>query len=219
MDRVGKFKRGSNGYWYTRYRIGGRPIDESARTQDEALAEHLRLRREIEINAGIQPLQHAEMDELVRLYLECLPPQTSKKHRHEVHRTLQGFLQLCGRKRADGTHWLQTQQVTPAVVDYYIRRRAATSLHQGDDRDMRGWRIVRKRPVSNVTLRTELRYLSGFFNWCCRQRPPFLRENPIPLSNASAIRNDPKPHFMITDDELRALLCVCVAAGAKSPTI
>ena len=82
-------------------------------------------------------------------------------------------------------------------------------MHTGSARDTRGRRNVRTRLVSNVTLRKELTYLSGFFNWCCRQRPPFLRENTVPLSNAANIKDDAKPHFMITEDELRALLDAC----------
>ncbi len=71
---------------------------------------------------------------------------------------------------------------------------------------------MRHRPISNVTLKTELRYLSGFFNWWCRQRPRYLGENPIQLSNAANLKNDAKPHYMITVDEFRALLKACETA-------
>lgn len=209
MIRVSKFKRQSNAYWYIRYWIGGRPVDESARTHSEAAAESHRIRREIEINAGIQPLRHAKLAEVISVYMESFPPQTSRKHQHEVGRVLQGLLRLCGRRHADGSYHLQTQQLVPELIDRYVRRRLQIRLYDGENRDRKGRRIVHKRPVSNVTLRTELRYLSVFFNWCRKQRPPYLRENPIPLCNAAAIKADAKPHFMITDAELRALLKHC----------
>jgi hypothetical protein len=53
MIRVSKFRR-PNGYWYVRYWTGAQPLDESARTKSETQAETYRLRREIEINAGIR---------------------------------------------------------------------------------------------------------------------------------------------------------------------
>lgn len=211
MVRVTRFKR-KNGVWYVRYWLSGRPVDESTRTKSEAAAESIRVRRELEINAGIEPLSHANVGGLIPKYLAALPPGTSEKHRHEASRVLRVFVQLCGRKRRDGSHSLQTQQVTPETLDAFVRRRAQTQVYTGDERDRRGRRIVRRRSVSNVTLRTELRYLSGFFNWCCRQRPRLLRENPIPLSNASKLKNDARPHFMVTDAELRALLSACTTA-------
>ena len=58
----------------------------------------------------------------------------------------------------------------------------------GSRHDPRGRKVVRRKQISNVTLRKELRYLSGFLNWLCRQRPPYLRENPISLSNAKSIQ-------------------------------
>lgn len=208
MIRVAKYKR-PNGYWYVRYFLAGQRCDESAKTTSDSGAESYRLRRELEINSGIQPLQHAEVWELVSRYLESMPPQTSAKHRQEVNRVLRNFLRICGRKRADGSYRLHSQQVTPEQIDRYVNRRAHARLYDGSRLDARGRQIVRRRPVSNVTLKTELRYLSGFFNWCCRQRPPYLRENPIPLSNAAAIRNDARPHFMITEEEFRILLRAC----------
>ena len=142
-----------------------------------------------------------------------MPPKTTGKHKHEVERVLACLLRLCGRKQRSGRFRLQTQQVSPELIDRYIRRRSSVGIHDGQRRDNRGRRIVRNRPVSNVTLKTELRYLSGFFNWCCRQRPRYLRENPIPLSNAAKLKSDAKPHYMITEDELRALLEAC--AGVR----
>lgn len=208
MVRVTTFRRPS-GHWYVRYWIGGKPVDESARTKSESAAERYRIRRELEINAGIQPLKHAEMRNLVARYQGVFPPGVSTSHRHEARRILDGFLRICGRKRRDGSHRLRTEQVCPELIDQYIVRRQSMQLHHGDQLDSQGRRIVRNKPVSNVTLRKELRYLSGFFNWCCRQRPPYLRENPIPLSNASAVKDDARPHFMITEDEFRALLHAC----------
>ena len=70
---VAKFRR-SNRYWYVRYWIDGRAVDESAHTHNESAAESLRRRREIEINAGIQPLRHADLGSLIDQYLELLPP-------------------------------------------------------------------------------------------------------------------------------------------------
>lgn len=207
MVKVSKFRR-KNGNWYLRYWIAGRPVDESARAKSEAAAESFRIKRELEINAGIQPLNHAPLTDLVASYLEFFPPGSAASHKHEAERILGGFLQVCGRKGRNGHH-LQTHQVTPALIDRFITSRQSAKLHAGDRQDSRGRRIVRQRPVSNVTLRKELRYLSAFFNWCCRQRPPYLRENPIPLSNASRIKNDAKHHFMITEEEFRLLLQAC----------
>jgi len=209
MIRVTKFKRKTGGYWYVRYWLSGRPVDESTRSKSESAAESYRLKRELEINAGIQPIRHADVGRLIEEYLGSRPRHGSKKHLREMRRILDGLLEVCGRKRKDGTGRLQTQQLSPALIDRYINRRQEVQLHRGERKDVRGRRIVRCRPVSNVTLRKELRYLSGFFNWCCRQRPPYLRENPIPLSNASVVKDDARPHFMITEDELRALLNVC----------
>jgi integrase len=208
MVRVSKFRR-ANGNWYVRYWMGGNPVDESARTKCESAAERYRIRREIEINAGIQPLKHAEVSQLVGPYLESLPPKTSASHRREARRVLESFLTICGRKRRNGSSRLRTEQLSPATIDRYVGRRQGTQLHAGERVDTLGRRIVRLRAISNVTLRKELRYLSGFFNWCCRQRPPYLRENPIPLSNAPSVKDDSKPHFMITDVEFRALLDAC----------
>ena len=75
MVRVTKFKRKSNGYWYVRYWIAGRPVDESIRSRSEPTAESYRLKREIEINAGIQPVRHAALAHLLTEYLGALPPQ------------------------------------------------------------------------------------------------------------------------------------------------
>ncbi len=208
MIRVTKFQR-RNGYWYVRHWLAGQALDESTRTKSEPAAETYRLRRELEINAGIQPLRHAEIGQLIERCLEYSTPRTSEKHCHEVRRVLNGFLQLSGRRRKDGTYRLRTEQLTPETIDRYIKLRVEVHLHDGERFDSRGRRIIRRRPISNVTLRTELRYLSGFFNWCCRQRPPYLRENPIPLSNARNIKSDAKQHYMITDEEFQALLGVC----------
>ncbi len=207
MVRVSKFKR-KNGNWYVRYWVAGRPVDESARATSEAAAESFRIKRELEINAGIQPLRHAQLSDLIASYLDSFPPGSSASHRHEAGRILTGFLQVCGRKGRNG-QLLQTHQLSPALIDRFITLRQSAKLHDGDRRDTRGRRIVRRRSVSNITLRKELRYLSAFLNWCCRQRPPYLRENPITLSNASRIKSDSKPHFMVTEEEFKALLRVC----------
>lgn len=208
MVRVSKFRRPS-GYWYVRYWVAGRPVDEAARTQSEQLAESYRLKREMEVNAGIQPLRHAQLRDLVRQYMDALPPGTSSSHRREAERILEGFLQVSGRRSRAGGPRLSTDQVSPALIDRFLNRRREVRMHEGEQRDASGRRIVRKRAISYVTLRKELRYLSGFFNWCCRQRPPYLRENPIPLSNAHNIKSDARPHFMITESEFRALLEAC----------
>jgi integrase len=208
MVRVSKFRR-PNGYWYVRYWIGSDPVDESARTKSETEAERYRVRRDVEINAGIQPIKHSDLDSLIIRYLEALPPGTSASHRHESRRILEGFLEICGRKRRDGTYRLRSEHLSPELIDRFITRRQKTQLHSGLRIDARLRRIVRRLPITNVTLRKELRYLSGFFNWCCRQRPRYLPENPIPLSNAASIKSDAKPHFMITDEELRRLLSAC----------
>ncbi len=207
MIRVTKFQR-SNGYWYVRYWLAAKPLDESTRTKAEAPAEAHRVRREIELNAGIQPIQYADVGNLVDPYLESMPPKTSETHKAFSRRVLMTFLQLCGRK-GRSRYSLATQQITPETIDRWIHRRATMQPHDGTMRDRRGRKIVRKRKPSNVTMRTELRYLSGFFNWCCRQRPRYLRENPIPLSNAAKLKDDAKPHYMITEDELRKLLKAC----------
>lgn len=208
MIRVSKFRR-PQGYWYVRYWIAGRAVDESARTQSETAAETCRIKREFEINAGIQSIKYANLEDLLERYLATLPPNTSLTHRHETGRIIGSFLRICGRRCPNGTYHLRSEQMTPEVIDRYILKRQGIRLHVGERRDKRGRRVVRNHSVSNVPLRKELRYLSAFCNWCCRQRPPFLRENPIPLSNASAIKSDAKPHFMITEDELRKLLAAC----------
>jgi len=207
MVRISKIQR-KNGYFYLRYWNAGRPLDESTRTKNEAEAEAIRVRRELEMNAGFQPLQHADVGDLIARYIASLP-FSSSSHVHEANRILHGFLHVCGRKRADGPPRLQTQQLTPELIDRFILRRKQTSLHDGERRDRRGRRIVRRKAISNVSLRKELRYLSSFMNWCCRQRPAFLRENPIALSNARRIKDDAQPHFMITEEEFRALLKQC----------
>jgi len=208
MVRVSKLRR-KNGYWHLRFWMNGRSLDESARTQSEAVAETARIRREMEINAGIQPIQHGDAAELIGRYLDSLPPGTSKSHKHEARRILNGFLRICGRPRRDGSHNLQTHQITPAMIDRFIARRKTERIHDGRATDSRGRKVVRTRQISNVSLRKELRYLGAWFNWMCRQRPPLLRENPIPLSNSSRLKNDAKPHFMITEDEFRVLLANC----------
>jgi integrase len=119
------------------------------------------------------------------------------------------FLQICGRKKRDGTYHLPTEKLAPDLIDRFIGRRQSFRMYDGQTQDRNGRKIVRIRAVSNVTLRKELRYLSAFFNWCCRQRPPYLRENPIKLSNASSIKSDARPHYMVTEEEFRALLRVC----------
>lgn len=208
MIRVAKYKR-PNGYWYVRYFLAGQRCDESTKTTSDGAAESCWIRRELEINAGIQPVQHGDVRDLIARYLDAMPPKTSPAHRGEAERILNGFLRICGRKRPDGSHSLKTGQLSPEVVDRFIARRQTTKLHDGSRLSKRGWKIVRSRPVSNVTLKKELRYLSGFLNWCCRQRPPYLRENPIPLSIAAAVKSDARPHFMISEAEFRALLTAC----------
>lgn len=69
MIRVSKFRRPS-GYWYVRYWLAGRPVDESARTTTESAAEAYRVRREIEINTGFEPIRHAASEQLIGLYLQ-----------------------------------------------------------------------------------------------------------------------------------------------------
>ena len=71
MIRVSKFQR-QNSHWYVRYWMGGRPVDESARTTSEAGAETYRIRREMEINAGIQPIKHVDLSDLTSSYIESL---------------------------------------------------------------------------------------------------------------------------------------------------
>ena len=87
MIRVSKFRR-PNGHWYVRYWRGAQPLDESARTKSETQAETYRLRREIETHAGIQPLRHGDVAELIGQYLDARPPQTSDSHRGEALRIL-----------------------------------------------------------------------------------------------------------------------------------
>jgi len=211
MVRVTKFRR-SNGVWYARYWLDGRRCAESARTQSESAAESYRLRREMELNAGIQPVRYSDVEGLAKRYLGGQPVDVSPSHRREALRCLRVFLRICGRKRADGSYHLSTGQLIPEIIDRFVLRRRQVRMYDGTQRDSRGRKVVRYHPASNVTLRKELRYLSSFFNWCCRQRPPYLRENPIPLSNASSVKDDAKPHFMVTEDELRALLGVCQTA-------
>lgn len=208
MIRISKFQR-PNSRWYIRYWLAGRPVDESAKTESESAAEAYRIRREIEIGSGIETMRHAEIGDLTDFYIDAMPPGTSPEHTHEARRVLATFVRLCGRKRRDGSHRLQTQQISPETIDRFIHRRLDTPVFDGSQRDVRGQKIVRKKQLSNVGLKTELRYLSGFFNWCCRQRPRYLRENPIPLSNAGSIKRDAKPHFMITEEEFRRLLAAC----------
>ncbi len=94
MVKVSKFRR-KNGNWYLRYWIAGRPVDESARAKSEASAETFRIKRELEINAGIQPLRHAQLGDLIGPYLDGLPPKSSESHRHEARRiTEKGMLSL-----------------------------------------------------------------------------------------------------------------------------
>ena len=174
MVRVSKFRRRSNGYWYIRYWIGSTPVDESAKTKSESAAETCRIRREVELNAGIQPVKYADMADLILRYLDSFPPATSADHRHEAKRVLDGFMEISGRKSRGGKMSLRTERLTPELIDRYINRRQGIQLHGGQRKDSRGRKIVRKRSVSNVTLKKELRYLSGFFNWCTRQRPPFF---------------------------------------------
>jgi len=61
MIKVSKWKR-ANGYWYVRYWLNGQPMDESAKTKAESEAESYQLRREIELNCGIEPLCHEEVN-------------------------------------------------------------------------------------------------------------------------------------------------------------
>jgi hypothetical protein len=119
MIRVSKFRR-PNGYWYVRYWSGAQPLDESAHTKSETQAETYRLRREIEINAGIQTLRHGDVAELIDQCLDATPPQTSDSHRGEALRILKAFLRICGTKRRDGSLKLQTGQLTPEVVDMSV---------------------------------------------------------------------------------------------------
>ena len=90
MIRISKFQR-PQGYWYVRYWLGGRPIDESARTKSESAAEAYRVRREIEIDTGIEPIRHADVSELMHEYVSSLAPTASERHRHEVRRVLTTF--------------------------------------------------------------------------------------------------------------------------------
>jgi hypothetical protein len=86
MIRVSKRMR-ANGYWYVRFWANGRVVDESAKTKRESQAESYRLRREFEINAGVEPLRHADMNDPIDLYLDGLPPKTSEHHRSVAIRT------------------------------------------------------------------------------------------------------------------------------------
>lgn len=77
MIRVSRFKRGVGGCPYVRYRVGGRVVDESTKTRDEVAAERLRTKRQIEINARIQPVKYADVGDLIDRYRAALPPGTS----------------------------------------------------------------------------------------------------------------------------------------------
>jgi hypothetical protein len=105
MIRVSKFRRPS-GHWYVRYWLAGRPVDESARTKSESVAESYRVRREIEIGSGVEPLRHAEFSELMASYLDAMSPSNTKGHRRVAKRILKTFVRLCGRKHRDGTYRL-----------------------------------------------------------------------------------------------------------------
>ena len=153
MIRVSKFKRSVGGYWYIRYWVGGRMVDESTRTKDETQATHAQIKREVELNAGIQPVRHGDVGALVDRYLSAFPPKTSLSHRREATRILSGFIKLSGRKRQDGSFRLRTDQITPELIDRYVNKRPQGQLHDGTTRDVRGRRVVRYRAVSNVTLR------------------------------------------------------------------
>ena len=142
MVRVNKLKR-PNGYWYVRYWIGGQVTDESTRTKSESTAEQHRLRREMEINAGIQPIRHGNVADLVERYLEVMPPQTSAAHRGEAKRILRGFLRICGLKRKDGACRLQSGKLTPELVDRFIARRQQYQLHDGSCENRLGRKVVR----------------------------------------------------------------------------
>jgi hypothetical protein len=72
MVSVSRFRR-PNGYWYVRFWINAQVVDDSARTKSETEAERYLLRREIEIGAGIQPIRHAHIDELLPVYQESFP--------------------------------------------------------------------------------------------------------------------------------------------------
>ena len=89
--------------WAAIYFLGSHRSDESAKTTSETVAETCRIRREFEINVGIQPIQQAQVGKLASLYIDSLPPQTSHKHRHEVARVLKGLLRLCGFAPSIGT--------------------------------------------------------------------------------------------------------------------
>lgn len=86
MTKIHIAKSGrSNGYGSVRDWIDGRAVDESAHTRNESAAESQRLKREIEINAGIQPIRHADVGELVETYREAMPPRTSALQRAALH--------------------------------------------------------------------------------------------------------------------------------------
>jgi hypothetical protein len=115
MVRLSKIRR-SNGYWYVRYWLGGQAVDESARTKSESTAERYRVRREMEINAGIQPLKHAEMGALIERYLNLFPPGGTAKHCHEVKA---GSENLSSDLRAQ----ISGRRVTPADAAGYSGNR------------------------------------------------------------------------------------------------
>ncbi len=108
MIRVTRFKRKVGGNWYVRYWVDGRLVDESARTKNETEAIRVQARREVELNAGIQPIKHGDIGDLIERYLASLPPKTSKSHHHEAGRILNGFVRICGRKRRDDTFRLSS---------------------------------------------------------------------------------------------------------------
>ena len=124
MIRVMKFKR-TNGVWYVRYAVDARRVAESTKTRSESASETYRLRREMEINAGIQPVSHGELGDLIERYLAAMPPVTSKSHRTEARRSLTRFLRVCGRRRSNGSDGLRSG-FEPATFGSTVRCSSST---------------------------------------------------------------------------------------------
>ena len=119
MIRVSKFRRRSNGYWYLRYSLSGRLVDESTRTRGEPPAEAMRIRREIEINSGFEPVKHADVGDLIAAYLDSMPPKTTASHRRVARRAVVTFLQLCGRKGRNGAYHIRYSQIRLRELGLY----------------------------------------------------------------------------------------------------
>jgi len=183
-----------------RWRIEGVTVSQTTGTADPGQARDALIRQQTELDIGltmrIRPLQ---LTELLQHWLADRP-RTGPPGAYEADMTalVERLAETVGRAGK-----LRTDQLSPAVIDRYVRRRLEQPTRQ---RGPSGKVYSKRRPPSVSRIKTELRHLRALCNYALDLRPPAMVDNPVNRARACRLRPMPRQHHAITEAEFRALL-------------